>query len=252
MTLMSSSTPAPSISEEKPRSRNAKAQARHRAKRKAYIEQLEQTVTKLQAALGYSPEQLQQDNHRLQKENDDLRRALSEATGGRRTAMAPYPDPRGGCDRDYRRRKLHMDPGYSMNESHHGERPPPLTIPNYGSSAVSSNSNSNSLFNIHGSTFQMPHTPSGSSATSSPPFSPIQMQAHPLDQRPLTGSMPHYSQNGHYSSSVKVEDEPSYQASHGSHHQSSMPYSSYSSQSTHNGGGMEWQGYSSERAQLHR
>lgn len=40
MTLMSSSTPAPSISEEKPRSRNAKAQARHRAKRKAYIEQV--------------------------------------------------------------------------------------------------------------------------------------------------------------------------------------------------------------------
>jgi hypothetical protein len=40
-------------SEEKPeRSRNAKAQARHRAKRKAYIEQLELTVTKLQTALG--------------------------------------------------------------------------------------------------------------------------------------------------------------------------------------------------------
>lgn len=40
-------------SEDKPeRSRNAKAQARHRAKRKAYIEQLEATVTKLQTNLG--------------------------------------------------------------------------------------------------------------------------------------------------------------------------------------------------------
>src|ERR1700691_1654701 len=40
-------------SDDKPeRSRNAKAQARHRAKRKAYIEQLESTVTKLQTALG--------------------------------------------------------------------------------------------------------------------------------------------------------------------------------------------------------
>jgi hypothetical protein len=40
-------------SEDKPeRSRNAKAQARHRAKRKAYIEQLESTVTKLQTRLG--------------------------------------------------------------------------------------------------------------------------------------------------------------------------------------------------------
>lgn len=36
------------------RSRNAKAQARHRAKRKAYIEQLESTVTKLQTALSRS------------------------------------------------------------------------------------------------------------------------------------------------------------------------------------------------------
>jgi hypothetical protein len=42
-------------SEDKPeRSRNAKAQARHRAKRKAYIEQLESTVTKLQTSLGKS------------------------------------------------------------------------------------------------------------------------------------------------------------------------------------------------------
>lgn len=80
--------------------------------------QLEQTVTKLQAALGYSPEQvstlppssvtireLQQDNLRLQKEIEDLRRALADAGGGhRRGALAPY-DPR-GCDREsYKRKK---------------------------------------------------------------------------------------------------------------------------------------------------
>ncbi|KAH9846072.1 hypothetical protein C2E23DRAFT_693061, partial [Lenzites betulinus] len=69
------------------RSRNAKAQARHRAKRKAYIEQLEQTVTKLQSVLALSPDQvaaippplvrireLEQDNEMLQREVQELRR----------------------------------------------------------------------------------------------------------------------------------------------------------------------------------
>ncbi|KAI0316881.1 hypothetical protein OF83DRAFT_1031509, partial [Amylostereum chailletii] len=69
------------------RSRNAKAQARHRAKRKAYIEQLEQTVTKLQTALALTPDQvtalpppsarirqLEQENTRLQRELEDTRR----------------------------------------------------------------------------------------------------------------------------------------------------------------------------------
>jgi len=75
------------------RSRNAKAQARHRAKRKAYIEQLEQTVTKLQTALALSPEQvaalppptlrirqLEQENSKLLRENDELRRQLHMQT----------------------------------------------------------------------------------------------------------------------------------------------------------------------------
>ncbi|KAJ3722738.1 hypothetical protein DFJ43DRAFT_1158367 [Lentinula guzmanii] len=82
-----------SSSAERPeRSRNAKAQARHRAKRKAYIEQLEQTVTKLQTAMGVTPEQvaalppplakireLEQENARLAKENDELRRLLTDS-----------------------------------------------------------------------------------------------------------------------------------------------------------------------------
>lgn len=124
------------------RSRNARAQARHRAKRKAYIEQvhdslfeflsrlrhslqLEQTVTKLQLASGYSQDQinvlpppmlkireLEQENGRLQKENDDLRRLLTDTThttrlasdSMRRQPLPTYPDLR-GTDRDYKRRR---------------------------------------------------------------------------------------------------------------------------------------------------
>lgn len=86
-------------------------------------------MTKLQAALGYSPEQvsalppssitireLQQDNNRLQKEIEDLRRTLHEMGGTRRNSLAPYPDPR-ACDRDYKRRKMsgHMEGVYMVS-----------------------------------------------------------------------------------------------------------------------------------------
>jgi hypothetical protein len=84
------------------RSRNAKAQARHRAKRKAYIEQLEQTVTKLQTALALSPEQvaalppptlrirqLEQENTKLMRENEELRRQLHMQT--RRPSLMTDP-----------------------------------------------------------------------------------------------------------------------------------------------------------------
>lgn len=77
---------APSAPQPPPRSRNAKAQARHRAKRKAYIEQLEQTVSRLQAALAVPPEQLggaharlhelEQENLRLRTEVELLRAQL--------------------------------------------------------------------------------------------------------------------------------------------------------------------------------
>ncbi|KAJ3559009.1 hypothetical protein NM688_g598 [Phlebia brevispora] len=80
------------------RSRNAKAQARHRAKRKAYIEQLEQTVAKLHCALLLSPEQmgieplagagappsvlrireLQDQNKELGRQIDDLRAQIED------------------------------------------------------------------------------------------------------------------------------------------------------------------------------
>ncbi|ETW77583.1 hypothetical protein HETIRDRAFT_327794, partial [Heterobasidion irregulare TC 32-1] len=84
---MANPSPTPAASDRPERSRNAKAQARHRAKRKAYIEQLEQTVTKLQSVLALSPDQvvalpppslrirqLEQDNAKLVRENDELRR----------------------------------------------------------------------------------------------------------------------------------------------------------------------------------
>jgi len=87
-----------------------------------FNKQLEQTVTKLQIAVGYTTEQvsalpppllkireLEQDNARLQKENEELRRLLqpdSRTDATRRSGVATYQDPR-SCDRDYnlKRRK---------------------------------------------------------------------------------------------------------------------------------------------------
>lgn len=185
-------------SEDKPeRSRNAKAQARHRAKRKAYIEQLESTVTKLQTSLDYSPDQvaalppavvkireLEQENARLQAENEELRRMISENPQtrgrappdfGRRTTAHNGRD----CDeRDYKKRKVGDSLYMDQNEQHHSSesatRPPPLSIPQpiphqYGNQSI--NGSSAPLFNLQGPAFQMPNTPSGSSSTSSPPFS---------------------------------------------------------------------------------
>ena len=90
-------------------------------------QQLEQTVTKLQIAVGYTTEQvsalppphlkireLEQDNSRLQKENDELRRLLqpdSRTDASRRTGVATYQDPR-TCDRDYLKRRKPQDGVY--------------------------------------------------------------------------------------------------------------------------------------------
>ncbi|KAG6918287.1 hypothetical protein DXG01_015379 [Tephrocybe rancida] len=136
------------------RSRNAKAQARHRAKRKAYIEQLEQTVTKLQTSLGLSHDdvsvlppplirirELEQENARLVKENDDLRRLLADTgrstDGLRRSSLSTYPDVPRAHDRanDYKRKKYggETEGGYmpaQMQEpltSPVDHRPSPLT-----------------------------------------------------------------------------------------------------------------------------
>ncbi|KAF9648305.1 hypothetical protein BDM02DRAFT_2324164 [Thelephora ganbajun] len=84
------------------RSRNAKAQARHRAKRKAYVEQLEQTVTRLQATMSLTNDEtghlnrireLEEENARLRQDNIELRRELEDRSAqflrpdiGRRTS----------------------------------------------------------------------------------------------------------------------------------------------------------------------
>ncbi|KAJ7291443.1 hypothetical protein C8J57DRAFT_1272990 [Mycena rebaudengoi] len=294
-------------SERPERSRNAKAQARHRAKRKAYIEQLEQTVTKLQTALGFTPEQvaalppplakireLEQENARLLKENDDLHRMLTESGSrplpldlSRRNSLTSFNEGR-ACDRDYKRRKMDsIDDVYiSPSGSSHNDalsRPPPLTIPQSQSSlphhynnnvsahpssthASASHTGPSSMFGLNGPPFQIPNTPSGSSSTSSPPFSPAQMHpgtsTSPISHRPPLSNHPHlsgYSQSGsQYSvSAVKAEDE-NYQSNH--HHQSSSHQSSQShgytlppfSQTIPDHGIDNWHGYSSERAPLHR
>ncbi|EDR04315.1 uncharacterized protein LACBIDRAFT_304920 [Laccaria bicolor S238N-H82] len=251
------------------------------------VAQLEQTVTKLQMELGYTPEQigaitpptvkireLEADLLREREENVELRRLLAESRGTstavtRRDPLTTYPDGR-DCDRDYKRRKMvgHAMEGVYISPSetppHVTEplsRPPPLTIPQAASNHytnIPSNTNhhgpgSSLSFSLHAPAFQMPNTPSGSSATSSPPFSPIQMQAPihpPMDQRPQqhNNTLSNYTQ--HHPNqyiSVKVEDDPSYTP--GNHH-SSLQYS-YSHGHPHDHSTMDWNAYS-DRPQLHR
>ncbi|KAG6865097.1 hypothetical protein C0991_005152 [Blastosporella zonata] len=135
---MSSVTSSHAVHLERPeRSRNAKAQARHRAKRKAYIEQLEQTVTKLQVSLGLSHDdvsvlppplirirELEQENSRLLKDNEELRRMLGEtgrsSEGLRRNLQSNYQDAPRVHDRvnDYKRKKYGESEGGYMPERH--------------------------------------------------------------------------------------------------------------------------------------
>jgi regulator of replication initiation timing len=91
-------------------------------------QQLEQSVTRLQIVVGYTTEQvnalppplvkireLEQDNARLQKENDELRRLLhpDSRTDATHQTVTTHQDPR-TCDRDYnlkRRGKAHWQDG---------------------------------------------------------------------------------------------------------------------------------------------
>ena len=86
--------------------------------------QLEQTVTKLQTALGFTPDQvaalppplvkireLEQENSRLLKENEEMRRLLAESdhrhqlsTEYRRHSLNSFHDTR--PDRDFKKRKM--------------------------------------------------------------------------------------------------------------------------------------------------
>jgi regulator of replication initiation timing len=82
-------------------------------------------VTKLQTALGFTPDQvaalppplvkireLEQENTRLQKENEELRRLLEPDHRGshlpsdyRRHSLSNFHDNR-SCDRDFKKRKM--------------------------------------------------------------------------------------------------------------------------------------------------
>lgn len=91
-------------------------------------------MTKLQTALGFSPEQvaalppplikireLEQDNARLHRENDEMRRMLADPGGrghlpvelGRRNSLSTFHDVR-ACDRDIKRRKVNGDEVYMV------------------------------------------------------------------------------------------------------------------------------------------
>ncbi|EPS96376.1 hypothetical protein FOMPIDRAFT_1130493 [Fomitopsis schrenkii] len=183
------------------RSRNAKAQARHRAKRKAYIEQLETTVTKLQVALALSPEQvaalpapvirireLEEENEILHREVDELRRQLEERNARLRPDLARRHIPSSPYDRgDYesRRRRLPDSAVYLVRateqaQGHTHSPPPPLFIPSSTSQQTHQASQVGLYPRLTASTtltsygmYQLPGTPTSSSASTSSnsPFS---------------------------------------------------------------------------------
>ncbi|PCH37458.1 hypothetical protein WOLCODRAFT_29119 [Wolfiporia cocos MD-104 SS10] len=186
------------------RSRNAKAQARHRAKRKAYIEQLEQTVTKLQTVLALSPDQvaalppplvrireLEEENELLHREIDGLRRQLEMRNARLRPDIARRSDMLMPSDigREARRRRLndtnaymyHPPSSQSSNTSDTPSPPPPLMIPS-STSHLAENTSMPAYPRGHSSSlvsssygmlaYQMPpDTPTTSSPVSSPSFS---------------------------------------------------------------------------------
>ncbi|KAH9983376.1 hypothetical protein BJV74DRAFT_850526 [Russula compacta] len=210
------------------RSRNAKAQARHRAKRKAYIEQLEQTVTKLQTALALSPEQvaalppptlrirqLEQENTKLLRENDELRRQLHMQTRRPSLMTDPHFDiaRRGSFqssmssdypDRDLKRRRLSQNvDGVYLSPSQtpsppttealarptNNFSPPPLShgyVPSSTNTSAYSSPGSNTILSsgLQGGplSYQLPavNTPSSASTPTSYSQSGNEHPSHPL------------------------------------------------------------------------
>ncbi|KAI8989073.1 hypothetical protein BD414DRAFT_577784 [Trametes punicea] len=281
----SSSDHPPAQPDRPERSRNAKAQARHRAKRKAYIEQLEQTVTKLQSVLALSPDQvaaippplqrireLEQENEMLHREVEELRRQLELKNGQlrpdiRRDSFATLEEHR--ADRESKRRRTSDTNGLYM-QTH--SPPPPLTIPSVASQypsqspshgtgyTYSSRPSSASFYPSYGvSAYPVPETPS-SSTTSSPSFSPAEyapasLQSHDSANRTYSSSyghptLPPFSHSTSQYTLVKLEDESHY-SQHSSHHTATSSPNQYLSPVQHSHASQQspvvhWQ-YSSER-----
>ncbi|KAJ7912282.1 hypothetical protein B0H13DRAFT_2476711 [Mycena leptocephala] len=198
-----------SVDTEKPeRSRNAKAQARHRAKRKPYIEeawlssfvisrltrvpQLEETAAVLLPPLA----KLEVENARLMRENHDLHPMLSDTTTGPRHQLIPFyvvPRTRNGDDaspdREFKRRKIDIPNGeeyISRPGSSHDvlARPAPLTVPD-------------SPLHPH------PHHYDLFLVPTNPPFG-LGPVLHLPDARP------HYNDNGTSGPTLHLPDSPPY------------------------------------------
>ncbi|KAI0634334.1 hypothetical protein C8Q77DRAFT_1055676 [Trametes polyzona] len=209
----------PSAQAERPeRSRNAKAQARHRAKRKAYIEQLEQTVTKLQSVLALSPDQvaaippplvrireLEQENEMLHREVQELRRQLDMRSAPslrpdmRRDSFATLEDHR-NADRETKRRRTSDASGlYNVvsspirvarkgdvaqaRDSQTHSPPPPLTIPPVGGYSTQSPPHSSAGYNY------------SSRPSSAPFYQPYGVSTYQVPETPTssTTSSPSFS-----------------------------------------------------------
>ncbi|KAH8101702.1 hypothetical protein BXZ70DRAFT_931589 [Cristinia sonorae] len=283
-TQSTSSHTMANTSDKPERSRNAKAQARHRAKRKAYIEQLEQTVTKLQSVLALSPEQvgsipppvvrireLETENVTLRRENELLRHQLEERNALIRPDITRRPihaDDR-RHDRDMKRRRTldHPEDIYMNSHSPHvPSPPPPLMIPastqqysdTHSASMNTHRQSSSQMYGSYGTamSYQLPPgTPPGSSATSSPSthsFSPIDQYSSQPDshQRSPPSSnhtvLPRFSQTMGQYDFVKIEED-SYP-----HHGISQPHSYSANLSSYHHSGQasngHWQhSYTSER-----
>ncbi|KAL1687208.1 hypothetical protein GGG16DRAFT_117190 [Schizophyllum commune] len=235
------------------RSRNAKAQARHRAKRKAYIEQLEQTVAKLQLALGLPSEQLsvlpppsirirelEQENARLEQENEELRQALAGKNGNSADEMPSRSGLTGfASTRDSRRRRGedYLVPSIDLGGPLDRMTPPSLSIPSSGNlsqqysphplstHASSASSSGYSLSSVSQNPSPFHHTmpPTPSSGSSSPSFSASSsMSAHlhshsqsPVSTRsPILAHPPSGFSSSHYSTSQQIKvEEDAYLAS---------------------------------------
>ncbi|EKM56651.1 uncharacterized protein PHACADRAFT_253888 [Phanerochaete carnosa HHB-10118-sp] len=236
---------SPDLAADRPeRSRNAKAQARHRAKRKAYIQQLEQTVVRLQQALQLSPDQhvapipppirireLEEENVALHREIEMLRRQLDERNARlrpdihQRSPDAPPLDTR-IYDREYKHRQ-----SFSYENDLQAPTAPPSQVSspttlamqglnyNYSHSPASPSMGQERSSPLpaaptYGYPYHMPETPPSSSTStpSTPSFSPTDHYGNYAQRAPLPsahGGHPTYQQQGtvgHYGG-VKVEEE---------------------------------------------